>query len=117
MAAGPTARRALEVHRDADGGPGAAVIIFGVLHDIADGHPENAYALVFTLPATVLAILWWLPATTRAMTARRMKREPVPPVPQARPGGAGVATGPTGPGQVCLPLRPPHATMLSRSTG
>ena len=63
--------------------PPTAVIIFSVLHDIADGHPENAYALVFTLPAIVLAILWWLPATTRAMTARRLKREPVPPVPQA----------------------------------
>ncbi|MFC4857200.1 hypothetical protein [Actinophytocola glycyrrhizae] len=62
--------------------PPIVVIVFGVVHDIRDGHPENAFALVFTLPAIVLAILWWLPATTRAMTARRLKREPVPPVPQ-----------------------------------
>ena len=54
------------------------VIVFGVIHDIQDGHEENVVALVLTVPAIVLAILWWLPPTTRAMTARRLKRTPVP---------------------------------------
>jgi hypothetical protein len=62
-------------------GPPAVVIVFGVLHDIAAGHTDNAFAFVFTLPAILLAILWWLPATTRAMTARRAKRAPYPSYP------------------------------------
>jgi hypothetical protein len=52
------------------------VIVFGVIHDIQDGHEENVVALVLTVPAIVLAILWWLPPTTRAMTARRLTRTP-----------------------------------------
>lgn len=62
----------------------AVVIVFGVIHDIQDGHEENVVALVLTVPAIVLAILWWLPPTTRAMTARRHKRTPVQqgPLPQ-----------------------------------
>lgn len=59
--------------------PPFVVIVFGVIHDIGDGHPENAVAFVLTIPAIVLAILWWLPATTRAMAARRARREPVLP--------------------------------------
>jgi hypothetical protein len=60
------------------------VIVFGVIHDIQDGHEENVVALVLTVPAIVLAILWWLPPTTRAMLARRLTRAPVPqgPMPQ-----------------------------------
>jgi hypothetical protein len=58
--------------------PPTVVIIFGVIHDMAEGRPENAYALVFTLPAIVLAVLWWLPATSRAMAARRWQRAAVP---------------------------------------
>ncbi|GAB3439866.1 hypothetical protein [Actinophytocola sediminis] len=54
--------------------PPAVVIAFGVVHDINDGHPENAFALVFTLPAIVLSVLWWLPPTTRGMAARRWRR-------------------------------------------
>lgn len=43
-----------------------------------------ALTLVLTVPALVLAILWWLPPTTRAMIARRRSRAAVPhgPVPQ-----------------------------------
>ena len=58
-----------------------AVIIFTVIHDINDGHSENAFALVFTIPAIVLAVLWWLPPTSRAMTSRRWQRQ-APPVTQ-----------------------------------
>jgi ABC-type Fe3+ transport system permease subunit len=58
-----------------------AVIAFGVIHDINDGHPENAFALVFTIPAVVLAVLWCLPPTTRALTSRRWQRQ-APPVTQ-----------------------------------
>jgi hypothetical protein len=57
--------------------PPTVVIVFSVLHDINDGHPENAFAMVFTLPAIVLAVLWWLPATSRAMAARRWQRTAV----------------------------------------
>lgn len=57
--------------------PPTVVITFGVIHDMAEGRPENAFALVFTLPAIVLAVLWWLPATSRAMAARRWQRTPV----------------------------------------
>ncbi|OLF05103.1 hypothetical protein BLA60_37625 [Actinophytocola xinjiangensis] len=58
--------------------PPTVVIAFGVIHDINDGHEENVFALVFTVPAIVLAVLWWLPATTRALRTRR----PVAPPPQ-----------------------------------
>lgn len=58
--------------------PPIVVIIFGVIHDIKDGHPENAVALVLTVPALVLTTLWCLPATTRAMAARRARRAPAP---------------------------------------
>jgi len=58
--------------------PPVVEIVFGVIHDVNDGHEENVFALVFTIPAIVLAVLWWLPATTRAM---RYKRPPVPPGP------------------------------------
>lgn len=58
--------------------PPIVVIIFGVIHDIQDGHPENAVAAVLTIPALVLGLLWCLPATTRAMAARRARRAPVP---------------------------------------
>lgn len=54
--------------------PPIVVIVFGVVHDINDGHPENAFALVFTIPAIVLAVLWWLPPTSRAMATRKWRR-------------------------------------------
>ncbi|MCT2584254.1 hypothetical protein [Actinophytocola gossypii] len=54
--------------------PAVVVVTFGVIHDIADGHPENAFALVFTVPALVLTLLWWLPPTSRAMVAKRWRR-------------------------------------------
>lgn len=66
--------------------PPVFVITFGVIHDINDGHPENAFALVFTIPALVLAVLWWLPPTSRAMAARRWQRTPVPQGPPMMPG-------------------------------
>ncbi|MFI7672984.1 hypothetical protein [Actinophytocola sp. NPDC049390] len=57
--------------------PAIVVIVFGVIHDIADGHPENAVAFALTVPAIVLLVAWWLPATTRAMAARRARYLPV----------------------------------------
>jgi ABC-type Fe3+ transport system permease subunit len=65
-----------------------AVIAFTVIHDINDGHPENAFALVFTIPAIVLAVFWWLPPTSRAMTSRKWQRQqgtPAMPGWQGRP--------------------------------
>lgn len=56
--------------------PPTVVIVFGVIHDINDGHEENVFALVFTIPALVLTVLWCLPATTRAMAARQWRRSP-----------------------------------------
>jgi hypothetical protein len=57
--------------------PPTVVIVFTVVHDINSGHPENAFALVFTIPAIVLAVLWWLPPTSRAMATRKWRRTAV----------------------------------------
>jgi hypothetical protein len=43
------------------------VIIFGVI----DSGPKGLWGLVFLVPFGVLAVLWWLPGTTRGMRARR----------------------------------------------
>jgi hypothetical protein len=63
-----------DAHRDLFVLPAIVVIVYGVLHDAAEGRPENAFALVFTIPAIVLVLLWWLPPTTRAMAAKRWRR-------------------------------------------
>lgn len=69
--------------------PPVVVIAFGVVHDVNEGRPENAYALVFTIPAIVLAVLWWLPATSRAMAARKWRRTAGQQGPPPMPGWPG----------------------------